>query len=197
MMPGTQALALWIQRPGQPWTVRVLSATGNGYNCRTIAGSDRYSLHSDGRAYDVGCPVNLNGVGYQRACLDPLAKWLVDMSDPLGVQEVVWARQVWTPGRGWHPYSGQNPHLDHLHFAQNDEGAALTAAQVLAIVEPEEDSLPFTEQQLRDIIKDESRKAADDAIRAFKLKVAQDFGVDSFKKALIEAARQGDAKKDD
>lgn len=197
MQPGTQALALWIQQPGQPWTVRILSPTGNGYNCRTIAGSTRYSLHADGRAYDVGCPVNTNGVGYQTTCLDPLARWLVEMADPLGIQEIVWNRQVWSPARGWHAYSGSSSHEDHLHFAQNDAGAALTPAQILAIVQPEEDPLPFTETELRKIVREETTRAADAAIDQLKLDTANAFGVNGWAAALVEAARRGDAKKDD
>ena len=201
-MPGTFALYQWIM--GRQWA---------GYQPRRIAGAgdlhDRelvacrpkdnvpgnsYSLHADGRAMDVGMPT-IDGQ-YRKVCGDAIWRFCFDHREALGIQSMVfWEHDLDSDGNTT-PFGGSNHH-DHIHIEQNKAGAALTAAQVLLIVEPEEDPLPFTEQQLRDIVKDESRKAADDAIRAFKLKVAQDFGVDSFKKALIEAARLGDAKKDD
>ena len=130
---------------------------------------------------------------------DELQAWadeLVAGALRLGTQEVIFNRRRWTSKtREWRPFdNGIDPHVTHVHWAICREAAAtLTEQAIRAALDPEEDSLPFTEIELRKIVREE----ADRAIQAFKVETAVAFGVNSFKAALIEASRLGDAKKDD
>ncbi|MFB9376673.1 LGFP repeat-containing protein [Kineococcus gynurae] len=45
----------------------------------------------------------------------------------LGVMYVIWDRKVWKAYQadaGWQPYTGPNPHTDHIHISLNRSGAA-------------------------------------------------------------------------
>lgn len=51
-----------------------------------------------------------------------LAAWLIENSDALGVQYVIWYRQIWFPGNGWKSYSGaygdpSSDHTNHVHLS--------------------------------------------------------------------------------
>ncbi|MEJ7725385.1 MAG: hypothetical protein WKH47_00020 [Actinomycetes bacterium] len=44
----------------------------------------------------------------------------------LGLMYIIWNNQVWRAydsGDGWQPYSGPNPHTDHVHFSFSWDGA--------------------------------------------------------------------------
>jgi hypothetical protein len=105
------------------------------YNCRPIRGGTSLSLHAEGRAVDYY--VNANDP-QELQVGDQIVRWLLDPDDAgnshavarrLGVQEVIWNRRIWTAGRrrddGMRPYSGVDPHTNHLHVGQNRAGAAM------------------------------------------------------------------------
>lgn len=64
---------------------------------------------------------------------------------------------------GWRPYSGSNPHDKHVHVSVATAAAGYdsTAAWLT-----EEDDMPFTEQQLRQIVRDETAKVVAAALDA-------------------------------
>jgi hypothetical protein len=48
------------------------------------------------------------------------------MARRLGIMYIIWNRQVWRAyqsSSGWQPYSGSNPHTDHIHFSFSWPGA--------------------------------------------------------------------------
>ncbi len=98
-----------------------------GYNCRTIAGSSSMSIHGTGRAIDVFIP--LHGGQADNDLGDPVANWLVENADKIGVQLVIWDRTVWTGNRSGtkdRQYTGVHAHHDHLHIELNQAGASRT-----------------------------------------------------------------------
>lgn len=90
------------------------------YNCKPIAGSAILSLHGEGRACDLGVPDGDPGWARQ------LADAMVMMSAELGIQLVIYRRQVWSSVQataGWRAYHGTNPHNDHMHVELTWAGA--------------------------------------------------------------------------
>lgn len=72
---------------------------------RNIQGTNTPSLHNLRLATDL--------FPQDSKQLPAAAKWATEQP---GVQVVIFNRQVWTPGKGWHPYSKDgDPHLDHVH----------------------------------------------------------------------------------
>ena len=106
--PGSRALmAWWLARFGGQGAIN----TGI-FNCRVIAGSPVRSLHGEGRAADLGVRPHGAGYGHEAAGL------LLANSGELGIQCIIWSRHIWSgarPNEGFRPYSGSNPHIDHLH----------------------------------------------------------------------------------
>lgn len=86
------------------------------YNRRRVAGSRSWSLHAVGRALDVGVPDVQVGAEIMMRC--------VANADRLGVCEVIFNRQRWTPGTGVQPYGGRDPHRSHVHIGQTRSAAA-------------------------------------------------------------------------
>lgn len=91
------------------------------YNCRPVRGGTTRSIHSEGRAVDIGFPLvggDANPIGYQ--LLDVLKRNAWD----LGLQAIIWDRRWYSrsypEGR---VYTGVNPHIDHLHIEQAWNGA--------------------------------------------------------------------------
>jgi peptidoglycan DL-endopeptidase CwlO len=81
--------------------------------------------HPKGRACDWAAqPGGFGGVatGADRDYGNRLAGWLIGNADRLGVLYVIWFRQIWLPGVGWHAYTteGGNPsgrHENHVHMS--------------------------------------------------------------------------------
>jgi hypothetical protein len=78
-----------------------------GRACDLAAQSGGFGGDAGGDDYDYG---------------QNLAAWLVENSDALGVQYVIWYRQIWFPGRGWSTYNlGQgdpsSDHTNHVHLS--------------------------------------------------------------------------------
>jgi hypothetical protein len=81
------------------------------YNCRAIAGTNSMSLHGVGRALDIMIPTTGgqadNGAG------DPIANWLVENAEALGVQTVIWDSTIWRVSNNprARAFTGSNPHI--------------------------------------------------------------------------------------
>lgn len=98
------------------------------YNC--IAGSATFSVHSEGRAMDMGTPMGVTDWSQK------LAYALVNSSAELGVQLVIHNKEIWIGGPtqafdGFLPYSGVSPHTDHLHVELTREMTKRPAQEVL------------------------------------------------------------------
>lgn len=118
---GTLVLMKWIMehfgnRGAMNWGI---------FNCRPVRGGGTTSLHSEGRAADVGFAVgDPDG--------DRLLKLLLKAPGLLGIQAIIYERRIYSAkspeGRY---YDGVAPHYDHLHIEQTREAAArLTYATV-------------------------------------------------------------------
>lgn len=108
------------------------------YNCRRVRGGLVRSVHSEGRAIDVGFPrVDGGTVEGWECAID-----LVDHHVELGIQQVIYARKVWRNTRmdaGWRPYRGVHNHNDHIHAELTRQAASeLTAAMILDVFADEE-----------------------------------------------------------
>jgi len=77
------------------------------YSRRRVHGSSVWSLHAVGRAWDAGVR--------DRATGQRVAERFMHLAGKLGVCEVIWQRNRWTPEKGWRNYTGI-PHLDHVHI---------------------------------------------------------------------------------
>jgi hypothetical protein len=111
-------------------TPRMLHA----YNEARIFGFTRYTScwrdgsfgeHPLGRACDLAVsPNGFGGVafGSDKTYGDRLASFFVHNANALGVQYVIWYREIWFPGTGWRVYgsSGGDPaadHTNHVHVS--------------------------------------------------------------------------------
>jgi hypothetical protein len=119
--PGTVVLQDVILRhaatawgPGSAWSDGI-------YNHRMVRGSrTTYSLHSAGRACDIGLPQNATGKQHG----DELFLRLINAADACGIVEVIWYRQRWSMDKGVVAYHGTDPHTGHVHFAQSVDMAS-------------------------------------------------------------------------
>ena len=97
----------------------------DGYSCRqNTANRSQTSMHGTGRAIDVFVP--LDGADADNGLGDPVANWLVENADAIGVQLIIWDRTIWNPSRSDkdREYGGPHPHHDHLHVELNEDGAS-------------------------------------------------------------------------
>lgn len=74
-------------------------------------GSIPNSLHKKGEALDLFGPDK-----------ESIKAWA--LSQP-GVRTIIYNRKIWTPSKGWHAYTGPDPHLDHVHVDFGDGGATV------------------------------------------------------------------------
>jgi chaperonin cofactor prefoldin len=84
-----------------------------------------FGEHGKGRACDFaaqpdGFGGNAGGDDYEYG--QNLAAWFVENADELGVQYVIWYRQIWLPSSGWKSYSGaggepNSDHTNHVHLS--------------------------------------------------------------------------------
>lgn len=102
-------------QPGATKLANFLKRTYGGrfqviYHCRNIADA-KQSLHGEGRAID-------------HFVTGPQGDHLFNrMQGVPGVQEVIFNRRIWTKANGVQEYTGQNPHIDHVHIGLNWCGA--------------------------------------------------------------------------
>lgn len=95
-----------------------------GYNCRQIRGSSGMSLHGTGRALDIFVP--LDGGQADNDLGDPIAHYLIQNAERIGIQLIIWDRSIWSAGRSsnkFRSYGGAHAHHDHLHIELNAAGA--------------------------------------------------------------------------
>jgi len=125
---GAKALMAWVLGAFGP-----KGATNLGiFNCRPIRGTNNTtSLHGEGRACDFGFPVgDPDG--------DVLQQLLLDHSEELGIQCIIYERHIWSGAHwdeGLRPYGGTNPHIDHLHVELSWNAArSLTAEMIEAVL---------------------------------------------------------------
>lgn len=86
------------------------------YNCRPVRGGGTWSLHSEGRALDIGLPMAPDGTGTPFG--HRLVNRLREAGDDLGIQCMIYDRRIWSaksPGPGGRPYTGVSPHYNHIH----------------------------------------------------------------------------------
>lgn len=86
------------------------------------------SEHKEGRAWDWM-------IKYPHPAADALLSWLLATDSHgnkhanarrLGIMYMIWNRKMWRaykPDQGWQPYTGSNPHTDHVHFSFSWNGA--------------------------------------------------------------------------
>ncbi|MCC6746006.1 MAG: hypothetical protein IT371_00020 [Deltaproteobacteria bacterium] len=86
------------------------------------------SEHKEGRAWDWG-------VDTANPAVNELLDWLIAadaqgnphaMVRRFGIMYMIWNRRIWmayASSKGWQPYTGANPHTDHVHFSFTWEGA--------------------------------------------------------------------------
>lgn len=87
------------------------------YNCRTVRGSGTRSLHSEGRALDIGLPMDGDGTG--TAMGHRLVDRLREVGEDIGIQCMIYDRRIWSaksPGPDGRPYTGASPHYNHIHL---------------------------------------------------------------------------------
>ncbi|MDQ3369206.1 MAG: hypothetical protein M3680_27585 [Myxococcota bacterium] len=122
LLPGTRDIANMLRAsfPG--------AASYGGYFCRKIVGGSGWSVHSTGRAIDLFVP--LAGGQADNDLGDPIANWLVENAEYVGVSFVVWDRGSWgahRPAGAKHKtYTGLHPHHDHLHIEVTPAAGAST-----------------------------------------------------------------------
>jgi hypothetical protein len=97
----------------------------DGYSCRpNTASPSQQSMHGSGRAIDVFVPQS--GGGADNDAGDPIANWLVEHAEEIGVQFIIWDQTKWNgsySGAKDAPYGGPHPHDDHLHVELTADGA--------------------------------------------------------------------------
>ena len=103
------------------------------YSCRDSSGGGGYSVHSDGRAIDLGVP--LKGGRVDTAVGDPIVELLGNYAYEFGIHGQIWNRiryDIRSP-RG-RIYTGPHPHYDHNHIEQRSHHASkLRYADYVAI----------------------------------------------------------------
>lgn len=88
----------------------------SGYRSVDTVPGPGVSLHTKHRAFDISGPKVGRRGGYEM--LNPIlgqaiANYGVSLPD---AQEVIFNRRIWSPRKGWHTYTGANPHYDHVHM---------------------------------------------------------------------------------
>ncbi|MEU6861358.1 hypothetical protein AB0B28_21095 [Glycomyces sp. NPDC046736] len=84
-----------------------------------------FGEHGKGRACDFSSQANGFGGDATGGDYDygqNLAAWFVENAQALGVQYVIWYRQIWMPSSGWKSYSGaygdpSSDHTNHVHLS--------------------------------------------------------------------------------
>ena len=121
--PGTTAFANLLLR-----TYRSTRSLGISRAC-SVGGT---SEHKEGRAFDWA--VSANSAADRRR-VQNLMRWLLQtdrhgnafaMARRIGIQYMIWNRRIWgaySADSGWRPYTGSNPHTDHVHFSFSWRGA--------------------------------------------------------------------------
>lgn len=91
------------------------------FNRRNIAGTRTPSLHSEGRALDIG----LNAFDANEVVIgDRLFQIFCDLGQAMQLEEAIWRRQIWSARRPLvHQYTGHRAHTDHVHVGFTRPGS--------------------------------------------------------------------------
>jgi hypothetical protein len=92
---------------------------------RNVAGTQTPSLHSQGRALDIG----LNAASdFERLVGDELFRIFCEFGKTLQLEEAIWRRQIWSLRRPTvHHYGGHSAHTDHIHVGFTETGSQQSA----------------------------------------------------------------------
>ncbi len=119
--PGTKALDQYLRQRFN------YSRAGGLYCCRQNSARTsvpKLSVHAVGRAIDLMIP--LEGGDANNGLGDPIANWLVENAEFIGIQRVIWDRAYWNGERGYgHLSTSSSAHVDHLHIELSHAGAAM------------------------------------------------------------------------
>lgn len=102
--------------PVKSWVAAAANEIGNLFGITRIGGwrrTDPYPDHPSGHALDF-----MTNTG------TALAEYARVNAARLGVKYIIWNRQQWSVAKasqGWRPYTGSNPHTDHVHITFNPE----------------------------------------------------------------------------
>ncbi len=82
----------------------------------TLRPGDHYPDHRSGLGMDLGV-ARQPGTKGNKALGDKMAAQLIQWHRQglIQLRSIIWWRRRWTPNRGWHPYTGSNPHVCHVH----------------------------------------------------------------------------------
>lgn len=133
LLGGTQVLREWLDE-AFPQITHL-----GGYSCRHINGdSSQMSVHATGRALDIHIP--LHGGEADNDLGDPVAAWLVEHAEEVGIQYLIWDRWTWSASRSAgskdRAYGGAHPHHDHLHVELSVDGGAMRTPWFSGEMEP-------------------------------------------------------------
>lgn len=96
-----------------------------GYACRrNTANTSELSVHGTGRAIDIMIPMKSGRANSTAG--DPIANFLVQNAEKIGVQFIIWNRNSWSASRSkpkLRSYGGPVPHTDHIHVELSPDGA--------------------------------------------------------------------------
>lgn len=98
--------------PVRSWVADAAEWFGGRHDIATIGGWREHgsvpnSDHPRGLALDFMTRSKSRGDALAADLIGNAAKW--------NVTYVIWWRRIWSPGRGWRPYSGPSTHTDHVH----------------------------------------------------------------------------------
>lgn len=97
------------------------------FGLNTIGGwraSDPYPDHPSGLALDL-MTNDIGGSKLRNPKGDVIANYLIANSARLGVKYIIWNGRSWNSTRQtWAPYSGSNPHIDHVHVTFLEGGGS-------------------------------------------------------------------------
>jgi hypothetical protein len=117
-LPGSRALGDYL-------VANFGASSYDGYSCRpNTASTSQLSMHGTGRAIDLFIPQSGGRADNDRG--DPIANWLVQHAEEIGVQFIIWDQTKWNgsySGAKDASYGGPNPHTDHLHIELTSDGA--------------------------------------------------------------------------
>lgn len=110
----------WVRSAAEDIGPRFGIRTVYGYSYRNIAGTSTLSDHALGLALDFMCDIPTGNA---------LASYVQAHAGEYNVTYIIHNRRIWSvarQGEGWRPYTGVNPHTDHVHvsFLAKPTGAA-------------------------------------------------------------------------
>lgn len=109
-----------------------VTRTDIGVIVRKTRGGEQMSAHSEGRAIDAFVDAK---VAWEKDTGDRLFNLTIEHESELGLDHVIWNREIWSPGRGRGVYprpddlnkAGRHPHTDHVHIAFTQDGSQRTS----------------------------------------------------------------------